>query len=103
MSRLKVQLPDPDGDNAEHSIMEAIYDRSGEEKNTHTTLSFKDYCGMYAFDITFKDDAGIHHAFFEIEELAITFRGGYEANDLIKLFRKIVAHHDVQQKILAGN
>ena len=91
------------GGNEEHSIMEATYYRSGKEKSTRTTLSFKDYCGMYPLEIAFKDDTGCHHAFFDVEELEVTFQGGYEANDLIKLFRKIVAHHDVQQKILAGN
>lgn len=103
MSQLKVELPDPHGDNEEHSIMEAAYHRSGKEKDTRTTLSFKDYCGMYPFEIAFKDDTGFRLAFFEIQELEVTFHGGFEANDLIKLFRKIVAHHDVQQKILAGS
>ena len=103
MSCLTVQTPEPSGGNEEHAIMETTYHREGKEKGTRTTLSFNDYCGMYPFEIAFKDTDGTQYASFEVEELTVTFCGGYEASDLIKMFRKIVAHHDMQQKVLQGN
>lgn len=102
MTNLTVQIPDPNGQNEEYAIMDAVYRRDGKEKNTRTTLAFKDYCGCYTFEVTFKDDSDTCHAFFDVEELTVTFKGGYEADDLIKLFRKIVEHHDMQQLILQG-
>lgn len=99
MPQLRVNVPDSTG---EYTTMGASYERIGMDKDATTTLTFEDIHGWRGGELVFDGPYGETYGPYDFSKLTLTIRGGYEVHDIIKLFRRVVKHHDMQMLLIYG-
>lgn len=102
MPYLEAEVPYTEDGKYVYATMSAKYSRDGEGKNTTTVIELKDIHGWYGAEVIFTDVSGHTYGPYHAENLKVSVRGEFEAEDFVTFCRQVVKHHDMYNKLVQG-